>query len=148
MAFCSHISKELHTYMVSSKPWLSKTLIRSCRAVTEAQVSGPPPQAPRCYFRSWWPPVLIPYSAAGGRRRVEQIPASSSVQKQRLCSDALKLGANPTSFLKNNHLFLGCLLPSPHPLCLQPTLGRTVDEGRKAAPPHFEVVALHHVTLG
>lgn len=78
-----------------------------------------------------WLLVLITYSVDEGRKSVEQIPSSSSGQEQQLCLDALKLGANPTYSLKNNHLFLGCWLPSPHPLCLQPALGKTVDEGGK-----------------
>lgn len=82
-------------------------------------------------LESGWPLVLIPYSAAGGQGTVEHIPSSSSAQEHQLCSDALKPGANPTSFLKNNPPFLVCQLPSPHPLCLQPTQGTTRDKGQQ-----------------
>lgn len=138
----SHIWKEPHTYMVSSKPSLAQHTDSLLPCGDGGTTLRSPTQAPRCYLKSWWPLVRIPYSAAGGRRAVEQIPSSSSVQEQRPSSEVLKLGANPTSFLKNNHLFLGCWLPSPHPLCLQPPLGRTVDEGGKKVPPHFETVGV------
>lgn len=82
-------------------------------------------------LESGWPLVLTPYSAAGGQGTVEHIPSSSSAQEQQLCSDALKPGANPTSFLKNNPPFLVCQLPSPHPLCLQPSQGTTRDKGHQ-----------------
>lgn len=39
----SHISKEPHTLLVSSKPPFHTAWIHSCRAVLEARLSSPPP---------------------------------------------------------------------------------------------------------
>lgn len=111
----SHLkgASHAHSELQATIPYNMDSLLPCCDGGTTLQLTT-------C-LESGWPLVLISHPAAGGQGAIEHIPSSSSVQEQQLCSDALKPGANPTSFLKNNHPFLVCQLPSPHPLCLQPT---------------------------